>query len=275
MRAMPNPYSIVVSSQKGGVGKTTISVNLATSLRQVGYKVLVVDADYSNPSVGFHLGLQETNAGVRAVIEGRAKLADTVAVHNPTGLHVLTGEISTKGFHLDERQENKLKDQLEKSNYNFVVIDMPPGAMRLEEVEPFFYKNSCEVLIVLTPEMAACASAIRLAKIYEKIRVPHSMVANKVKNKGYELGISEIEDAVGESLIATLPEDENVPVSIAQHIPVLLMNSKAPFSRGIKRLTRRISNRVDYEPEGEPLDRGGFMAWLRRLFFRRGGFSPR
>lgn len=67
-----------------------------------------------------------------------------------------------------------------------------------------------------------------------------------------------------------MPEDENVPISIASHIPVVLMKSRTGFSRGVKSLTRKVSNRIGYEPEKEMSVRygGGFFAWLRRLFGR-------
>ena len=120
---MSRPYSVIVSSQKGGVGKTTIAVNLATALRQKGYKVLLIDTDYSNPCVGFHLGMESANAGVRAVLTEKAKLEDVVALHSPTGLHVLTGEISTKQFRPTNYQHSKLYDEIEKRGYNFVIID--------------------------------------------------------------------------------------------------------------------------------------------------------
>jgi MinD-like ATPase involved in chromosome partitioning or flagellar assembly len=64
-----------------------------------------------------------------------------------------------------------------------------------------------------------------------------------------------------------LPEDENVPVSIAQHIPVLLLKSRSEFSNSVKSLARRASNRVGYEPDEDKVTGGGgFFGWLKRLF---------
>jgi len=188
-------------------------------------------------------------------------------VHNPTGLHVLTNEITSKPFRPSISQQQDLHKDLEKAGYDFVIIDMPPGAENLESVKELCGEDSREALIVLTPEMAACASAIRLAQMSERQRIKHNMIANRIRNKGYELRLDEIEEAIGESLIGALPEDENVPASIAQHIPVLLMNGHSEFSRAIKGFSRKISNRVGYEPGEEVGMRGrGLFAWLRRLF---------
>jgi MinD-like ATPase involved in chromosome partitioning or flagellar assembly len=266
--SMSKPYSIIVSSQKGGVGKTTIAVNLATSMRQRGYKVLLVDCDYSNPCVGFHLGMEGANAGLRAVITGKAKLENTIALHNPTGLHVLINEITSKPFHPDSRQQQNLHEELEKSGYDFVILDMPPGFEDIAEVAAFCCEDSREALIVLTPEMSACTSAIRLGELYEKQRIMHHIVANRVKNKRYELGIDEIENAVGDDLLGILPEDENVPISIAQHIPIMLLKDRSDFSTAMNGLCKRISDRVGWEPRYEmrAYSGKGFFSWLRRLF---------
>ena len=211
--------------------------------------------------------MENANSGLRAVVTGKAKLGEVVALHNSTGLHVLIGEISAKPFKPSAAQRRYLRESLERSGYDFVIIDMPPGAEDLEEVEALCCENSRQALIVLTPEMSACSSAMRLAQFYEKHHIIHNMVANRVKNRNYELSVREIEDAVGEGLMGILPEDENVPISIAQHIPVLLLKSRSGFSAAVKSLARRASNRVGYEPgEGRNVSRGsGFFAWLRSL----------
>ncbi len=267
------PYSIIVSSQKGGVGKTTISVNLATAIRQHGYKTLLIDADYSNPCVGLHLGMGSANAGLRAVIAGKAKLIDVVAVHNPTGLHVLVNEMTSRNFNPSISQQQILRKELVKSGYDFVIIDMPPGAENIEGVKEFCDENSRSAFLVLTPEMAACASAIRMAQICEKHHINHSMLANKVRNRRYELRMDEIEEAIGEGLIGVIPDDENVPISIAQHIPVVLLNGSCDFSRSIKNISRKVCSRVGYEPGGDMgigmrmRSGGGLFGWIRWLLF--------
>jgi len=262
---MAEPHAIMIASQKGGVGKTTIAVNLAAALKLQRYKVLLIDADYSNPSVGFHLGMQEANIGFKAVVSNKAKLENAIAIHNPTGLHVLPGEISSKSPTISHRVLKNLNRELIRSRYDFVVIDTAPGPTSLTMLSPLISANLFEVLIILTPEMPACASALRLAHMYEKMHTMHSMTANKVRNRRYELSIGEIEDVLGEGVIATLPEDENVPISIATHIPICLLKSRSAFSIAIKELARKVASRAGVE-EPERSERKGLFAWLKRIF---------
>lgn len=261
---MVESHAVMVTSQKGGVGKTTVAVNLATALKQSGFNVLLIDADYSNPSVGFHLGMQEANIGFRAVVSGKASLASAVAIHHPTGVHVLPGEISSTVPEFAPTYMRNLNNELLKSRYDFIVIDTAPGPMPKEMLKPFVNANMFTSLILLTPEMAACASALRLARTYERMRVMHSMAANRIKNRGYELGIGEIEDVLGEGIIAALPEDENVPVSIAAHIPLVILKSRSPFSVAVRELTRKIITRSGMEATGRFV-RTGLIGWLRRI----------
>lgn len=75
---MVKSYVLKVVSQKGGVGKTTMAVNLATALALSNYKVLLFDADFANPSVGFHLGMYDVNAGASDVASGKTSLRNAI-----------------------------------------------------------------------------------------------------------------------------------------------------------------------------------------------------
>ena len=88
---MRNSYSIRVSSQKGGVGKTTVAINLAVALSMHNYRVLLVDADMISPSVGFFMGMESANIGIRDVIDGKADSSQAIIRHNVSGVDVIPG----------------------------------------------------------------------------------------------------------------------------------------------------------------------------------------
>ncbi len=235
---MPKPYMIRVSSQKGGVGKTTISTNLAAAIRSYGYKTLLVDMDFVNPSVGFHLGLEETNAGVQAVILKRAKLEKAVSIHAPSGLHVLPGEIKTSAFIQRPGAISSFMQQLRKSNYNFVVVDTAPGYD-----SGIALKNFDEDIIVTVPDMPSSASAVRLSDAYDKLHLKHSLIVNKVGYSRWELNVNEIADMYEGDVAGVLPADEAIPMSIAAHIPAYLYKPRARFSKAMKGVSNKYASR--------------------------------
>ena len=236
------PYTIRISSQKGGVGKTTVAVNLATALSFFGSRVLLIDSDFINPSVGFHMGVQNTNMGIRAFLLGNATLKEAAITHAPTGMSVLAGEIHAQTFTPTKAQLSKLFDAINSAGYNFIIIDTPPGFFPEEDLTEFG-----EAIIVTTPEISACTSAARLANYYDKIHLKHSLVINRFKNKGYELHIKEIEEMYDGNILAVLPEDEIIPESVAEHIPAFMLDQRSKFSIGIRELAEKYVTKFGFE----------------------------
>jgi MinD-like ATPase involved in chromosome partitioning or flagellar assembly len=257
---METPFIIRVCSQKGGVGKTTIAVNLACALRMMGYGTLLVDADTTNPSVGFHLGMENANIGTWHFAHGKAKLKDTVHIHAPTGLHVMPGVVSAKAFLQTPEMVRRTGRQFKESPYQFIILDTQPGYLPNEAAT-----HPDEALIVTVPSMPSCASMLRLASVFDKNAVKHGLTINRAHSKRYDLGVSEITESYSGKLIGVLPEDETVPISIAEHIPCVILNRRAKFSKAIMRLAQCYASGL--EPESGAY-RKGIMDWMRGLFGR-------
>jgi flagellar biosynthesis protein FlhG len=256
------PYGIVVSSQKGGVGKTTVAVNLGIALNARGYKVLLIDGDYANPTVGFHLGLEKVNIGLRSVLNGESELRNSVVSHNPTGMHILPNEVVDKPFRANTRQVLRFYEELTKSNYDFIVMDTAPGPLPEQLLSVFKRWKELEILILLTPEAAACMSALRLGTLYNKLHVSREFAVNRIKYRGYELSLDDIEDVCGEKLLGAMPEDEHVPISIAEHIPLYLLAPNSNFSKEMRSISRHYARGITTEPEGEISRRGRWSFWI-------------
>ena len=261
------PYGVVVSSQKGGVGKTVVSVNLAAALKARGYSVLLIDADYDNPTVGFHLGLEKVDTGIRSVLEDRGDIRDLIVEHR-SGINVLPSEITDLPMEMTERQALYLYNQIAKLRYDFVIVDMAPGPLPTEMLSVFERWDALEALILLNPEMAACMSAIRLSGLYDRHHIERKFAANRDRHRGYELGLADIEDVCGERLIGEMPEDEHVPLSVANHTPVYVLNKNCAFSKAMNSLSRHYAANIGAEPgesdtdgeEGTPDSVKGFFA---------------
>lgn len=234
---MSRPYIVRISSQKGGVGKTTVATNFASVIRGMGYKVLIVDFDFANPSIGFHLGMEDSNSGVRAVLKSKASVSNIVAIHEPTGLHVLAGEVKGWQRTPNENDISDLMRRLKKTAYNFVIVDTSPGF----DLETSM-KSFDEDIIVTTPDMPSCASASRLSAKYDKLHLKHSLMLNKVMNTRYELGYDDVMDMYGGSITGTLPSDEAVPASIAAHIPAYVFRPRSRFAKAVGGVSSRYAS---------------------------------
>ncbi len=256
-------YVIRISSQKGGVGKTTIAVNIAAVLSALNYKVLLVDADYSNPSVGFHLGLEQASRGYIDAIKGKTNLKEIIVPHGPSGIHVLPGRLASRVKTPSAEEMVDLYRKLRELNYDFVLVDTAPGLLPDRDFADL--KSFDESIIVTTPEMSSCTSAIRLAHVYDEIGLKHSLIANRIKNKKYEVSMQEIEESYEGTVTGMIPEDEVVPISIAEHIPAYLLNQRSGFSISIGKTSRRYGAKIG---AGYDIGMGGsgilamILSWL-------------
>ncbi len=261
------PYVVRVSSQKGGVGKTTVAVNLACALSELGYSTLLVDADTANPSVGFQLGLEDVNIGFMEVVSKKVKPEKAIVKYTPTNLYVLPGAVHKANVFLTNAQARFKGRLLKKLNYDFIVVDTSPGFFQKEATPGFD-----EGLILSTPDMSSTTSAIRLAEIYGRAYVKHNLIINRVRNKSFEISVREIEEAYGNKAYGVIPEDDCVPESIALHIPAYIHKGHSKFSNNIRDMALFISSEGDRRPGYQSVKRnsGGIIAFLKRLF-RLGG----
>ena len=125
---------IAVTNQKGGVGKTTTSVNLAACVASEGYRVLVVDADpQGNTSSGLGVRVKEKTPTVYEVMAGSVKLQDALAKTQIDTLFVLPADIRLAGAEIElagmDAREHVLAEALAKAKeeFDFVFIDCPPS----------------------------------------------------------------------------------------------------------------------------------------------------
>ncbi len=230
---MNRPYIIRVSSYKGGVGKTTISANLAVALQDFGNKVLVIDADVANPSIGYLFGLYQANLGYYEVLKGTASLRESILVHEVSGVNVLPGTIHAHNYIPSKSEVLRLAKKIKKQNFDFIIVDTAPGMFQ-EAVSKFYD----EAIIVTIPEMSAIASGVKLSSVFERLGLRSSLVVNRVTGKRYEISIKEIEDVFGEDAKGVLPEDPSVPLSVSMHIPAYLFRPSCSFSKSIAKIAK-------------------------------------
>ncbi len=201
---------IVVTSGKGGVGKTTIAVNLAAQLAQKGQRVILCDADFGLNNVDVATGVENLiTYDLVDVIEGRCRAKQALVRHPDfPNLYVLTSSNATAERYVSPQAFKLVLDTL-APKFDFILIDCPAG------IDDGFHRavaSANEAIVVTTPQVSAIRDAdkvITLLKSYDFSAL--SLIVNRVRGDFIVSGESvlpqEIETLLKTSLIGVIPED--------------------------------------------------------------------
>jgi len=244
---------ISVVSGKGGVGKTTVSINLATALMGLGERVLLVDADLETPCVSVHLGTPSVPITLTSAIKGEHHIDDTVYVHS-TGLRVVPASLALHSFtRANIVQLGKAIDALKKKA-DILVIDSPPG---LGHVVQTIIGKSDQVLIVTNPELPALSDAIKAVKLAERYETTVlGVVVNKVDYEPeFEVSATDVEALLEYPIIAALPSEKHVKRALSNYIPAVRYAPNCKFSYKMNVLAAKLVGKSD---QITPMHRGFF-----------------
>jgi septum site-determining protein MinD len=255
---------IGIISGKGGVGKSTIAVNLATLFVASDYNNLLIDCDTSNPSVGLHLGIWQHSYGLQDVLLGKIKPDEAIVLHPATGIRVIPSSLS---YERDTSMKNLSKVLSNMKTYNCITLDAPPGLS--EEVEDIM-KTCNELVVVTTPDVPSVTSATKIIDLAETNRIPVAgLVVNRILNRKYELHMQEIESLCNTRIIAKIPEDSGVPESIAVKVPIAMYRPKSPASLAINRLATDLCGKRIAQPQYANVGVfGQFINFVKRVLGR-------
>ncbi len=239
-----NNYKKVIGiiSLKGGVGKTSSVANLGAALAGFGKKVLVVDANFSAPNLGLHLGLPNPEITLHDVLLNRASINEAIYEHS-AGFHLIPGAYISKKvnpFGLKEKIRH-LKD-----HYDAILIDSSPN---LNDEMLSTMMASDMLLVVTSPDYPTLSATLRAVRLARQKKTPISgLILNRVRNKSFELSIQDIEEAAEVPVISVLPEDIRVPESIASTTPVTLHKPKSNPAIEYKKLAASLIGKKYEDP---------------------------
>ena len=263
--------SIVFASGKGGVGKSTISLNMAILFAQAGRKVVVVDGDARMPSLGVLMGFDKTPISLNNVLREENDINEAV-YDGPNGVKFVPASIAAEQDKLDFNVMRKAIKKLE-DEYEIVVIDGPPG---LGPDALAAITSAKEMILVLTPDPVALADALKVQILAEKNNIKIAgFISNRVLNDRNEIKPEELEAILKAKSLGTLPEDVEVRKASLAQVPVILSNPASPFSKTL----RAIGSQMIHQPIPEPASgKKGFFAgiaeFFRKLFGRKQQAKP-
>nr|NP_038435.1 septum-site determining protein [Mesostigma viride]Q9MUM5.1 RecName: Full=Putative septum site-determining protein MinD [Mesostigma viride]AAF43873.1 septum-site determining protein [Mesostigma viride]WKT08228.1 septum-site determining protein [Mesostigma viride]WKT08334.1 septum-site determining protein [Mesostigma viride] len=242
--------TIVITSGKGGVGKTTTTANLGMSIARLGYKVALIDADVGLRNLDLLLGLENRVIyTAMEVFEGECCL-DQALIRDKrwSNLALLAISKTRQRYHLTRRNMEMLVDSIRLRNYNFILIDCPAGidVGFVNAVAP-----AEEAVVVTTPEITSIRDADRVAGLLEASGIYEvKLLVNRVRpdmiQKNDMLSVRDVQEMLGIPLLGAIPEDTNVIVSTNRGQP-LVLNKKLTLSGiSFENAARRLVGRKEY-----------------------------
>jgi septum site-determining protein MinD len=265
-----NAKAIVVTSGKGGVGKTTTTANVGAALAQLGEKVVVIDTDVGLRNLDVVMGLEgRVVFDLIDVFEGRCKLRQAlIRDKRVENLYLLAAsQTKDKSALSEERMKQTVKDLLDEEGFDRVLIDSPAG------IESGFQTAASAAqgaLVVVNPEVSSVRDADRIIGLLEareimEVRAVINRLRPEMVKRGDMLEVDDVLEILGIKLIGIVPEDEKIIVSTNVGNPISLSdNSRAGAGTAFKNIARRI--RGEEIPHSVLEPQGGFFSGLKRLF---------
>ena len=190
---------IGVVSIKGGVGKTTAVANLATALAELGKKVLAVDANFTAPNLGIHVGIVKQEHTIHDALKGRVDISKAISKTN-AGFDLIPASLLAPDVDVF-RLKRKLQPL--KEVYDVILIDSSPNLN--DEILATMIASD-ELLVVSSPDYPTLSCTMHAVKVAKEKKVPITgLILNRARDKKYELSIDEIEEATGIPVIFLLP----------------------------------------------------------------------
>ncbi|WP_334110626.1 septum site-determining protein MinD [Thermodesulfitimonas autotrophica] len=233
---------IVITSGKGGVGKTTATANIGAGLAMRGYKVVLVDADIGLRNLDVVLGLENRIVyDLVDVAHGHCRLKQALIKDKRfDGLYLLPAAQTKDKTAVKPEQMKEICHQL-KEEFDYVIIDCPAG---IEQGFKNAIAGAEKAIVVTTPEVSAVRDADRVIGLLEAadLREP-KLIINRLRprmvKQGEMMNIDDILDILAVDLLGVIPEDEQIIVTTNKGEPVV-QDQRSRSGEAFRNVARRI-----------------------------------
>jgi len=235
---------IGVISGKGGIGKTTFSINLGIALSNFGKKALVIDCNVTTPHLAYYLGAGNYSITINDIF--REELDAKFAPLSREGVMFIPASEDLKDIiNLDIGNLRKHVTKLTKKDmYDFIILDSAPGLGR----EALSVLRACdEIIFVTSPTIPTLTDVTRCAEVASMMGHRNfKIVLNMVRNKNYELKALKARSFFRTPILGSIPFDENVMDSTSLGVPIMWYRPKCKVSENYMEVAANLIG-VNYE----------------------------
>ncbi|MDD2971992.1 MAG: septum site-determining protein MinD [Lachnospiraceae bacterium] len=232
---------IVITSGKGGVGKTTTSANVGTGLAALGKKVVMIDTDIGLRNLDVVMGLENRIVyNLVDVIEGNCRIKQALIKDKRYhSLYLMPSAQTRDKTSVNPEQMIKLTTHL-REQFDYIILDCPAG---IEQGFQNAIAGADRAIVVTTPEVSAIRDADRIIGLLEANELKQiDLIINRLRldmiKKGDMMSVDDVVEILSIPLLGAIPDDENVVIATNQGEP--LVGSQSFAGRAFKNVTMRI-----------------------------------
>ncbi len=234
---------IVITSGKGGVGKTTTAINLGAAMHYFGKDILIIDANISTPNVGIHLNSPEVPINLNHVLSNKAEPYEAVYEHE-SGIKIMPASLSIKELKKTKPEKLKeFKDDFKKIS-EYIIVDSAAG---LGTEAHSAIELADEIIIVTNPELPAITDALKTIKLAEQLKKPVlGVIVTRVRKNKTEMNPESVKEMLETPILGMVPEDEDIQLALNLKGTAVNILPKSKPARAYKEIASRILD-VEYD----------------------------
>ncbi len=246
---------IVITSGKGGVGKTTTTANLGTGLAKADKKVVMIDTDIGLRNLDVVLGLENRIVyNLVDVVEGRCRLKQAMIKDKRLpNLFLLPSAQTRDKTAVSPDQMKTLVDEM-REDFDYILLDCPAG---IEQGFQNAIAGADRAIIVTTPEVSAIRDADRVIGLLQANEIKKTeLVVNRIRmdmvKRGDMMSVDDVLEILAIDLIGVVPDDQSIVVATNEGEPLVGKDCQA--GKAYENICRRVLGEevpiMDFEAEG-------------------------
>jgi len=268
---MANARVIVITSGKGGVGKTTTTANIGMALAALDQRVVLLDADIGLRNLDLALGLENRVVyNIVDVVTGRATVKKALIRHKDMqNLSFLPAAHHRDRGNVTPDQMVPILDEIKQEGFDFILIDCPAG---IDQGFAIATVGADEAIVVTNPEMSSVRDADVILGLLETQGLKNAkLIVNRIRPSMAEAGemlkVDEVQEILGNNieLIGVVPDDESIITSTNVGKPAALVESSVA-GQAYRNIARRLMGEDVPFLVLDANKPGGFFSKIKKLF---------